>query len=153
MTWKAIILAIAGFLTGIPSLLGQNGKEPDNRRIYRVSLIQVIANPKDFDGQHLRIVGYLGPNGVDRAIGVFVSEVDGRNFVSLNSVDLHLESSQVSNLIGKYVVLSGQYHAPPIPWSGYNGYIDKILEIKERHYTHTGSTTLNKTPSKSDSND
>jgi len=94
-----------------------------------VSLIQVIANPKDFDGQRLRIVGYLGNNGMDKAVGVFVSEVDGRNFILSNSVDLHLEESLSRSLTGKYVVFSGTYHAP-VPRSGHNGYVDQILDMK-----------------------
>jgi hypothetical protein len=92
-------------------------------------LIQVIANPKEFDNQRVGIVGYLGNNGLDRAVGVYVSEVDGHNFVVANSVDLHLEYSMAKALTGKYVAFSGAYHAPA-PRSGYNGYIDQILDIK-----------------------
>ena len=72
----------------------------------------MIANPKDFDGQRLRLVGYLSQNGLDRAVGVFVSGVDGRNFVLPNSIDLHLEDSLARSLAGEYVAFSGTYHAP-----------------------------------------
>ena len=79
-----------------------------------MSLLQVIANPKEFDGQRVAIVGYLGNNGLDRAVGAYLSEVDGRNFVIANSVDLHVEYSLTRNLTGKYVAFSGTYHAPPL---------------------------------------
>ena len=131
MTRRAIVLLMASLL-GWASLLAQDASERGNRRTLRVSLIQVIANQKDFDGQRVGIVGYLGNNGLDRAVGVYVSEVDGRNFVIANSVDLHLEYSQAKTLTGKYVAFSGTYHAPA-PRSGYNGYIDQILDIKPWH--------------------
>ena len=129
MTRSGMVLLITGLLTWSATALPQAASGHNNRRILRVSLIQVIANPKEFDGQRLRIVGYLGNNGIDKAVGVFVSEVDGRNFVLSNSIDLHLSDSQASALNGKYVVFSGTYHAP-IPQSDYNGYIDQILDIE-----------------------
>ncbi len=131
MTRRGIVFLMTGLLTWTVSLLAKEEEAlgQDNRRDSKVSLIRVIANPKDFDGQHLRIVGYLGSNGIDKAVGVFVTEMDGRNFVLSNSVDLHLEESLAKSLTGKYVVFSGTYHAPA-PRSGYNGYIDQILDIK-----------------------
>jgi hypothetical protein len=109
-------------------LLAQGVSAQNNRRVYRVSLIQVIANPTEYDGQRLRIVGYLGNNGIDKAVGVFVSETDGHNFVLSNSVDLHVGEAEAKPLVGKYVVFSGTYHAPS-PRSGSNGYIDQILDL------------------------
>ena len=129
MTHEALILVMAALLSWPMSAYSQNASGRDNSRISTVSLIQVIANPKDFDGQRLRVIGYLGSNGVDKALGVFVSELDGHNFVVSNSIDLHLEDSQGRALAGKYVVLSGTYHAPALR-SGYNGYIDQIRELK-----------------------
>ena len=129
MSRRAIVLLMASLLGWAGSLFAQESSVRDSRRTLRVSLIQVIANPKEFDGQHVGIVGYLGNNGLDREVGVYVSDVDGRNFVIANSVDLHLENSLAKTLTGKYVAFSGTYHAPA-PRSGYNGYIDQILDIK-----------------------
>jgi len=129
MTRRGIVFLMAGLLTSTASLFAQEVSGRDDKLGSNVSLIRVIANPKDFDGQRVRIVGYLDRNGVDKAVGVFVSEVDGRNSVLSNSVDLHLEDSLARSLTGKYVVFSGTYHTPP-PRSGYNGYIDQIRDIK-----------------------
>jgi hypothetical protein len=74
------------------------------------------------------IVGYLGSNGTDKAVGVFVSEIDGRNPILSNSVDLHVDESATKRLVGKYVVFSGTYHAPTAR-SGSNGYFDQILNM------------------------
>jgi len=94
-----------------------------------VSLIRVIANPSDFSGQRIRIAGFLAPGGgLDRSVGVYVSETDGRNHIVPNSIDLHVEASTVSGLMRRYVLLSGTYHAPA-PRAGYNGYIDQVVEV------------------------
>jgi hypothetical protein len=114
---------------GATALLSQGRATQDNRHYYRVSLIRVIANPNDFNGQPIKVIGFLDRGGgLDRAVGMFVSQTDGRNFIIPNSVDLHVDESTVKDLMGRYVALSGTYHAPA-PRSEYNGYIDKVLEI------------------------
>lgn len=123
-----VVLVIACMLWSSVELFGQS-TSAQSRHSLNVSLIQVIANPSDFNGQHLRVVGYLGPNGIDRAVGIFLSEADGHNFVLSNSIDLRAEESMTKDLIGKYVVFSGTYHAPSSR-SGYNGYFDQVLDIR-----------------------
>lgn len=103
----------------------------DHDRANYTSLIRLIANPKMFDGRRLRVAGYLDHNGIDRSVGIYVTELDGENFIISNSVDLHLEESSVEKLIGKYVILEGTYHAPIGPLSDYlNGYLDHVSEPK-----------------------
>jgi len=77
----------------------------------------------------LRILGFLGYNGLDRSVGIFLSEVDGRNAVIANSVDLRIDEAQERSLVGKYVIFSGIYHAPKPP-SDYNGYFDQVRDLK-----------------------
>jgi hypothetical protein len=97
-----------------------------------VSLIRLIANPKTFDGRRLRIAGYLDHNGIDRAVGIYVTEQDGQNFIISNSVDLRIDQASVGKLVGEYVIFEGNYHAPTGPLSEYlNGYFDKISELKQ----------------------
>lgn len=102
----------------------------DNSHSNVVSLIKVIANPNDFNGHPIKVVGFLGRGGgLDRAVGLFVSETDGRNFIVPNSIDVTVDESRVKDLMGRYVVLSGTYHAPD-PRAGYNGYIDHVHDVK-----------------------
>ena len=101
----------------------------DNRRFHRISLIRVIANPIAYDGEHIRVVGYLAGAGPDDAPGVFVSESDGRNGILSNAVDLTVRDSPIRGMYGKYVIVSGLYHAPP-RGGDFNGYIDNILDVK-----------------------
>lgn len=127
---KRILLVVSMSLLSIFSLQGARTENVHDRP-YVVSLIRVIANPKTFDARRLRVVGYLDYNGIDRAIGVYVTEVDGRNFLISNSIDLRLQDSSEGKLIGKYVALEGTYHAPIGPFSDYaNGYFDHLSEPK-----------------------
>ena|SRR5215468_10418314 len=96
-----------------------------------VSLIRVIATPRLFDGHKLRLQGYLYYNGIDRAVGLYVSEVDARNSIFSNSVDLSVDETIAKNIINKYVILDGTFRAPTGSLSDYqNGRIEHISEMK-----------------------
>lgn len=97
--------------------------------VSNVSLIRVIANPNDFNNKRIRIIGYLDYNGLDKSVGIYFCEPDGRHSVVSNSVDLKIEESRTRGMIGKYVVFSGTFHAPDPRW-GYNGHFDEIIELK-----------------------
>jgi hypothetical protein len=102
-----------------------------HERANSVSLIRVIANPKGFEGRRLRFAGYLDRNGLDKAVGIYLSEVDGSNFILSNSVDLKIQESAIEKMMGKYVILEGTYHAPTGPLADYaNGYLDHISGIR-----------------------
>jgi hypothetical protein len=131
MTLRATLMLALVFFSA-NALPSQDQATQNNRHPYLVSLIQVIANPRDFNGQSIKVVGFLARGGgLDRAVGLFVSETDGRNFIVPNSVDLHVDESTVKALMGRYVALSGTYHAPRGVAFGYNGYFDHILDIKQ----------------------
>lgn len=124
------ILLIMGMLHFARSASPQETRSrSEERRLHRVSLIRVIANPGEYDGEHIRVVGYLAGAGPDDAPGVFVSESDGRNGIFANAVNLNVSHSTIQGMYGKYVIVSGLYHAPP-PQGDFNGYIDNILELK-----------------------
>jgi len=111
-------------------LLPQTSASRNDIRPHLASLIQVIANPKNFDGEAVKLVGFLGRGGgADLSVGLFVSENDERNHVIPNSIDVTIDESKVKGLIGQCVVLSGVYHAPD-PRAGYNGYIDQITDLR-----------------------
>ena len=48
-----------------------------------------VANPGNFDGRRVRFTGYLGYNGIDASVGLYVPETDGRNSMIAESIDLH----------------------------------------------------------------
>ena len=125
-----IVILMVGMLHFGPSAYPQDTQSrSEGRRLHRVSLIRVIANPSEFDGEHIRVVGCLGGAGFDDAPGVFVSESDALNGILSNAVDLTVhDSSTIRGMYGKYVIVSGLYHAPP-RGGDFNGYIDNILEL------------------------
>ena len=95
-----------------------------------VSLIRLIATPKDFDGKRLRLAGYLGGAGLDRGLGLYLSSIDGRNGIQQNSISVDSDEVKLHNLIGGYVVLTAVFHAPDPRW-GSNGSIDQITDIRK----------------------
>jgi hypothetical protein len=130
MRHRALLMMMAALFWWTSALFAGEPSNQHNTRPHLVSLIRLIANPNDFNGQPIKVVGYLGRGGgLDRSVGLFVSEIDGRNFIVPNSIDLHVDESTVKDLMRKYVAVSGTYHAPD-PRADYNGYIDQIVEIK-----------------------
>jgi len=126
---RALFSVSISLLSCISFVLARSPRAPD--RANHVSLIRLIANPKAFEGRRLRLAGYLDRNGLDRAVGLYVTELDGQNFIISNSVDLQVEESSVEKSIGKYVILEGTYHAPAGPLSDYtNGYVDHVSGLR-----------------------
>jgi hypothetical protein len=132
------VALMAGMLHFAPSVYPQETRShSDDRRVHTVSLIRLIANRGECDGEQIRVVGYLAGAGLDNAPGVFVSESDGRNGILTNAVNLTVSDSTIRGMFGKYVIVSGLYHAPP-PQGDFNGYIDHIVEVK---LLNTGNTS------------
>ena len=100
-----------------------------------LSLIRLIANPSSFDGRRLRLAGYLGYNGIDRSVGLYVSETDGRNFMISESIDLNLDEATAKKLVRRYVILNATFHAPKGNGSEFlNGSLDHISNLKAWNY-------------------
>jgi len=96
-----------------------------------VSLIRLIANPQAFDGRRIKVTGYIAHNGLDSSVGVYVSELDGNNFVISNSIDLNIEDSQIKRALGKYAILEGTYRAPKGQLADYvEGKLEHVSVIK-----------------------
>jgi len=122
-------------LFGCATALSPQGQPTqDDRLHFPVSLIRVIANPNGFDGQPIKVIGFLAPGGeLDMSVGLFVSEADGRNHIVPNSIDLDVDERKVKNLMEGYVTLTGTYHAPDPRAIGDNGHIDQIHDMNSWH--------------------
>jgi hypothetical protein len=110
-------------------LVGQ-AKAPTSLPAPEVSLIRLIANPKEYDGKRLRLAGYLSGAGLDRSLGLYLSSIDGRNDIEQNSIGVDSNEAKLHDLVGRYVVLTAVFHAPD-PRFGSNGYIDQITDIRK----------------------
>lgn len=129
MTRRAMFLSIPGLVLASARLNAGPTPDAPGGRALPVSLIRIIARPSDYDRQRVRIIGYLDYNGVDLSLGVYLSEVDGRDGVIPNSVDIRIDPRKVKPLIRSYVIFNGTYHAP-VAGAPYNGYFDEILDLK-----------------------
>jgi len=105
-------------LTGFSSV-GAQSPSPEKRPV-PVSLIRLIANPDKFDGQRVRVIGFLYyGGGLDRAVCLYVSEIDARNAVMSNCVYLHQSFNEDDKRLGKYVILNAT-----VRYSTKNGFDD-----------------------------
>jgi hypothetical protein len=131
MTRTVTVVLLIGMLhLGLSTYSQDKRPNSEGRRLHRVSLIRVIANPEKFDGENIRIVGCLGGAGLDDSPGVFVSDSDALNGIISNAVDLTVRDARaIQSMYGKYVIIHGLYHAPP-PGADFNGYIDNIFELR-----------------------
>jgi hypothetical protein len=130
MRHRALLMLTAALFLLTTAQFAESPSDQHNRHHQLVSLIRVIASPNNFNGQPVRVIGFVARGGgTDRAVGLFISEIDGRNSITPNSIDLRVEEPMVKDLMRKYAVVSGTYHAPD-PRADYNGYIDSVLDIK-----------------------
>jgi len=129
MKRKTILSLLMGLLCCPCWAPAQHPSRPAGPVLIPISMIRLIANPASFDGQRIRVFGFLGyGNGFDKELSLFLSEIDSRNAIQENSIDLRMEDSTIRPLIGHYVGLSGVFHAPD-PRSNFNGYLDQISGI------------------------
>ena len=129
MILRAIVLWCL-CLTGASAFTGSQQSE-DHNKPWLVSIVRLIANPQSFNGRRVRVAGYLDNNGLDRSMGVYLSETDGHNFIVANSIDLHIDEAKVERLREKYVVFDATYHSPKGPMADVlNGYLDGISDLR-----------------------
>ena len=129
MNRRELVAAVLGFVSA--PFLTSSRTAPAGDKASNLSLIRLIANPSSFDGRRLRLAGYVDHNGLDRAVGLYVSELDGRNAIFSNSIDLHLDEVTAKKFVRRYVILEATFHAPTGHGSEYlNGFLDHISDIK-----------------------
>lgn len=129
MNRREVVTALAGLVTGL--FPGSSQATANEDRSRNLSLIRLIASPNTFDGRKLRLAGFFEHNGLDRAVGLYVSEPDGQNAIFANSVDIQVDEAIAKKFVGRYVILEGTYHAPKGPGSEYlNGFLDHVSDVK-----------------------
>jgi len=95
-----------------------------------VSLVRVMANPKEFDGMRLRVSGYLAFGGLDRAMAIYLSITDARYGILMNSFPIAVNpanESKVGKLVGNYVIMTAVFHSANSPTT--SGQFDQVSEI------------------------
>jgi hypothetical protein len=77
-----------------------------------VSLIRLIANPDNFDGRYVRVLGYLHMEFERNAI--FIRKEDCDQWLETNSIRIGIAKSEVTKqmrkLSDRYVLLEGRFY-------------------------------------------
>jgi hypothetical protein len=97
----------------------------------RVSLMQLIARPADFDGQRVQVIGYVTTEHETQAL--FVNPEDYKNGVLENSVEISMGHGREMPLqADDYAVVEGVFHAKSPTYSVRFGVaeIDSITRIE-----------------------
>lgn len=91
-----------------PNVLADEGQLNGSRIMSQselISLISLVANPTQYQGKQVRVIGCL--RAQFEATGLFVSEADSRHAVTKNGIWLEIEAAAYSQLDGSYVVVEG----------------------------------------------
>lgn len=104
--------------------------EPDAGTVTEVSLVQLIARPLDFEGQRVRVVGYVTIGFEEKAI--YLNPQDYENGVLDNAVELNLGSKKMTLESNEYGLVEGIFHAktPTHPVRIGVAEIDSITKIE-----------------------
>jgi len=96
----------------------------------RVSLVQLIARPTDFDGQRVRVIGYVTIGFEDQAL--FLGPADFENGIFESSVELELGKREMPLTSNEYAMVEGIFHvkSPTTPVRLGVGMIDSITQIQ-----------------------
>ena len=81
-----------------------------------VSLVRLIAQPEQFDGDRVRLIGFLYyGGGLDDSYSLYISQADGRNHILANSIyigSFHGKAQQFDRkLVGRYVMIQGRFRS------------------------------------------
>ncbi len=71
MNRRDLCTALFGLASG--PFWGHGQTAATEEKAASLSLIRLIANPNSFDGRRLRLGGFLDYNGIDKAVGLYVS--------------------------------------------------------------------------------
>jgi hypothetical protein len=120
---KAVILAFLMYM-GLPS--GASAAEPIN-----VSMIQLIADPQRFDGQNIRVIGFMRLEFEGNA--VYLHREDYERAVLQNGVWIELTDPQIktsAKLNNGYVIIEGTFSAKERGHLGiWSGSIQKVSRL------------------------
>jgi len=114
--------------------LGACGYAPGHDEVRWASLIQLIADPENYDRQVVTVAGVLRLDS--EATTLYFSEADARYGIPANGVWLRLDAGQKEDfrfLAGRFVMLKGRFsarhHGPSDLYRGSIGEIEDIMHL------------------------
>jgi len=111
------------------------GVSKSAQEIPRVPLVRLLAAPDEFDGKVVWTAGYFQSGMEDEAL--YISELDGRNFIPLNGIWLDWDGSvppeKLQKFKGRYLMLKGTFLKG---YAGHMGlYSGRLSNVREFFYT------------------
>ena len=100
---------------------------PTAAELLNVSLVQLIANPKDYDGKFVRVIGFVSLEFEGN--GIYLHEEDYKHGLTLNGLWLDITGEKnPTEFDRKYVLVEGTFNAK---WKGHMGlWSGSIQQIK-----------------------
>lgn len=100
-----------------------------------ISIINLIANPQEYDGERIQVSGVVRLDVKDKA--VFLSSEDYRNHVFKNAIEIVLprdlfveRKKDLSAFSGRHVMIDGFFKADTGRWGLYSGVIYNVQSIR-----------------------
>jgi hypothetical protein len=100
---------------------------PTAAELLNVSLVQLIANPKDYDGKYVRVIGFVRLE--EEGTAVYLNEEDDKHCLTRNGLWLDIaDEKSPTEFDRKYVQIEGTFNAK---WKGHRGlWSGSIQQIK-----------------------
>jgi hypothetical protein len=127
-----IILPLAGLAILLAGVASASWSRSDDRPI-EASLIQIIANPKDFDGKLVRVQGFVRLEHEGTA--VYLHREDWEHSLYRNGLWIEADEDppKEGSVNNSYALIEGVFRASPKGHMGlWSGSIDKISRMEPR---------------------
>jgi hypothetical protein len=102
---------------------------PNAQQPTRVSLVQLIANPQEYDGKFVRVIGFVSVEFEGTA--VYLHQEDYKYEITQNALWLELDSQRNKKFDQRYVLIEGTFDASHGGHKGlFNGSIKDIKRLQ-----------------------
>jgi uncharacterized membrane protein YcgQ (UPF0703/DUF1980 family) len=133
MKARVAVPLILGIQVASSPLSGINSSQDKARIVADVSVVQLIANPDQFDGRSIRVIGFCWFEFERNAL--YLHREDFEQGIAKNAVWLSMRapvSSEYTNLRNKYVIVEGTFSASEHGHFGmFSGSIKSITRLEE----------------------
>jgi hypothetical protein len=100
---------------------------PTEAELLDVSLVQLIANPKNYDGKFVRVIGFVRLE--EEGTAVYLNQEDDKHSLTRNGLWLDItDEKSPTDFDRKYVLIEGTFNAK---WKGHRGaWSGSVQQIK-----------------------
>jgi hypothetical protein len=135
LTGFLFIVGFAGSTSSVHAqLLGYNPSDSADMKALDISAIQLIANPKTYNGKKVRVIGFVRLEFEGNA--VYLHREDYENGLMKNAIRIHppddITKAQVGVINNHYAICEGTFHTGWNDHKGlFTGAIDHITRLQQ----------------------